>query len=70
MVNVALGMIPDHAQAERARWRCLTMYRLIGDLSSARTIYQTYACALMEREVDRKASRKIRKVWPEATAQA
>ena len=70
MVDVAQGMIPDLAQAERALWRCLKMYRLIGDLSSARTIYQTYARTLMERETDWKPSRKIRKAWSEATALA
>lgn len=68
MADVALGMIPNRAYAERAIYHCLALYRIIRDLSSARAIYQTYANYMMERDADWKPSEKIINAWSEATS--
>ncbi len=75
-LKVALGIIPNLPHAERAVYNCLKLYRMIDDLISGQTIFQTYATYMIKRNDARKTERnktwqppaEITNMWPEATS--
>ena len=66
-LQVALGVIPHLPQAEQAVSECLKLYRMIGDLITARHVFRAYAAFLRARNDAWEPPAKMTEIWPEAT---
>ncbi len=66
--QVALGVIANLTHGEQAVCKCLKLYRMIGDLATARSIFRTYATFMKKQNDNWKLPAKISEIWPEATS--
>jgi hypothetical protein len=67
-IQVALGVIPNLPHAEQAVCMCLKLYRMIGDLVTARFVFQTYAAFMKEQDDAWKPPVRVTEFWPDATS--
>ncbi|HZO72786.1 MAG TPA: hypothetical protein VFB60_11340 [Ktedonobacteraceae bacterium] len=68
-VLVASGLIPDEARSVEVLRQCLAHYRQFKNISAARSLFQSYAERMRERDASWVPDNRILQPWPEATAE-